>query len=76
MSLFTNLSVTKITIDEKSRKPFTVVADGKIFQDVQKIKISTTKIKKATLATLKNASDLSSIKNLNLPIMSFLPFKV
>lgn len=42
MSLFTNVSITKLLIDETTKKPFTVVADGRTYQDVLKIEISTT----------------------------------
>jgi hypothetical protein len=46
---------------------------------VIKLKISTTKLKKAMAEKLlnpKNPSNNQSIKNLNLPVMSFLPFRV
>lgn len=73
-SLFTNLSVVKVLASEAHKRPFTLVADGRIFQDVLKFHISTTKLKKSFVKS--DTADLSSIKNLNLPIMSFLPFKV
>ncbi|CAD8061010.1 unnamed protein product [Paramecium sonneborni] len=79
-SLFTNISITKINVEEATKKPFSIIVDGNIYTDVVQFKICNTHMKKAKIAQTQkkkeNPVDLSSIKHLNLPVMSFLPFKV
>jgi hypothetical protein len=74
MSLFTNISITKVFLEESSNKPFSLIVDGRIVESVVKLKIKSTSLKKKFSEKLKQ--DNFPIRNLNIPIMSFLPFKV
>lgn len=74
MSLFTNISITKVFLEESTNKPFSLIVDGRTVENVVKLKIKTTKLKKTFADKIKQ--DNFPIKHLNIPIMSFLPFKV
>ncbi|KAM3145232.1 hypothetical protein pb186bvf_002560 [Paramecium bursaria] len=74
-SLFTNISITKLLVEEINKKPFSIIVDGNIYTDVVQFKISSTRPNKEFREKYKNRIP-QNIMNLNLPIMSFLPFKV
>jgi hypothetical protein len=45
-SLFTNISITKIFLEESTNKTFSLIVDGRIIENILKFKITTTKLKK------------------------------
>ncbi|CAD8043011.1 unnamed protein product [Paramecium primaurelia] len=89
-SLFTNISITKINVEEQTKKPFSIIVDGNIYTDIVSFKICSTHMKRKKKNNqmqkkegskdedddLSKQKHLSSIIHLNLPVMSFLPFKV